>query len=162
MTEPGLDVAIVTYECRELALACVASLLEHAPRRGQTVTVVDNGSRDGTAEAVAAAHPAVTVIPLGANRGFSYAMNLGLRRGRAPAMLALNPDTRIGPGALDRLLTVLDERPEVAAVGPRLVREDGTLDHAARRSFPTIAGALGHFSGVGRRAGAPRAVAQYR
>ena len=77
-------------------------------------------------------------------------------------MLALNPDTRVLPGALDVLLRVPDEHPEVAVCGPRLVREDGTFDHAAKRSFPTIAGALGHFLRVGRSARAPRRLAQYR
>jgi hypothetical protein len=36
-------------------------------------------------------------------------------------------------------------------VGPRLIKPDGVLDHAAKRSFPTPLSALGHFTGVGRR-----------
>ena len=44
--------------------------------------------------------------------------------------------------------------PEVAVVGPRLLRPDGSLDHAAKRSFPTPLSALGHFTGIGRRDGA--------
>ena len=47
-------------------------------------------------------------------------------------------------------------------VGCRLVRRDGSFDHAAKRSFPTPLSALAHFTGVGRRANAPRALAQYR
>ena len=47
-------------------------------------------------------------------------------------------------------------------VGPRLERADGSLDHAARRSFPTPLSALGHFSGLGRRAGASGPLAAYR
>ena len=46
--------------------------------------------------------------------------------------------------------------------GCRLVRDDGSFDHAARRSFPTIVGALGHFVGIGRLARSPRPLAQYR
>ena len=65
-------------------------------------------------------------------------------------MLLLNPDTEVYAGTLDRLAAVLDARPEVAVVGPRLVRPDGSFDHAARRSFPTILGAAAHFTGVGR------------
>jgi N-acetylglucosaminyl-diphospho-decaprenol L-rhamnosyltransferase len=56
----------------------------------------------------------------------------------------------------------MEERPEVGICGCRLVREDGTFDHAAKRSFPTPLGALAHFTGVGRAAWAPRALSQYR
>ena len=45
----------------------------------------------------------------------------------------------------------MEEHPEIGIAGPRLERPDGTFDHASRRSFPTLLGALGHFSGIGRR-----------
>jgi N-acetylglucosaminyl-diphospho-decaprenol L-rhamnosyltransferase len=157
----ALDVVIVSHECRELVLAAVRSVREHPPAAGATVTVVDNASSDGTVSALKAAFPGVTVVPFAENRGFSAASNAGIRLGKAPIVLALNPDTRVGPGALDSLLSVLEQHPEAAVVGPKLVREDGSLDHAARRSFPTIAGALGHFTGLGRRPGAPAELAQY-
>jgi N-acetylglucosaminyl-diphospho-decaprenol L-rhamnosyltransferase len=77
-------------------------------------------------------------------------------------VLVLNPDTRITPGALDALLELMERRPEVGICGPRLEQEDGTFDHASARSFPTPLGALGHFTGLGRREDAPGALAQYR
>ncbi len=65
-------------------------------------------------------------------------------------------------GALDTALDAISGRPEVAVVGPRLLRPDGTLDHASKRSFPTPLSALGHFTGIGRRRGARGALAAYR
>ena len=65
-------------------------------------------------------------------------------------------------GALDTVIGVLERHAEVGVVGPRLERADGSLDHAARRSFPTPLSALGHFSGLGRRAGASGPLAAYR
>ena len=65
-------------------------------------------------------------------------------------MLALNPDTRVTAGSLDRLLDLMDARPEIGICGCRLELDDGTLDHAAKRSFPTPLSALGHFTGIGR------------
>jgi GT2 family glycosyltransferase len=56
---------------------------------------------------------------------------------------------------------VLDAKSEVAVVGPKLVRADGSFDHAARRSFPTPFGAVAHFAGIGRLARGGR-LAQYR
>jgi hypothetical protein len=81
------------------------------------------------------------------NLGFGAASNIGIRAGTGRYVLLLNPDTRITAGALDALLAILDTRNDVGTVGPKLLRDDGTPDHAARRSFPTIAGALGHFTG---------------
>jgi hypothetical protein len=42
------------------------------------------------------------------------------------------------------------EHRDIGIAGPRLEQPDGSFDHASRRSFPTVLGALGHFSGVGR------------
>jgi GT2 family glycosyltransferase len=50
----------------------------------------------------------------------------------------------------------------IGMAGCRLELEDGTFDHAARRAFPTPLGALGHFTGIGRRGNAPARLAQYR
>ncbi len=132
------------------------------PRGDARIIVVDNASADGTAELVRSEFPEVELILNAHNLGFSAANNLAIRRGSAPYVLALNPDTQLTEGALDRLISLMDEHPEVGICGCRLVRDDGSFDHAARRSFPTIAGALGHFVGVGRLARSPRSLAQYR
>lgn len=148
-----LDVVIVSYRSPELLRACLASLGEalSGPMR---VIVVDNASADGTVEMVSAEFPEVELIAADRNLGFAAATNLGIRRGKAEYVLALNPDTRLTRGCLDRVTQVMDARPEVGICGPRLVREDGSFDHAAKRLFPTPLGALVHF------AGSPRS--QYR
>jgi GT2 family glycosyltransferase len=161
VSEDGLDVGIVAYRSRRLLRDCLASLLEHAPARPMHVVVVDNDSRDGTAE-TARAFPGVELIEAGQNLGFAAATNLALSRGSGCYFLALNPDTRLHAGALDHLLGLMDEHAGIGICGCRLEREDGSFDHAARRSFPTPLGALAHFTGVGRSDGAPAALAQYR
>jgi N-acetylglucosaminyl-diphospho-decaprenol L-rhamnosyltransferase len=161
-TGPGIDVVIVSYRCRELLRSCLGSLRSHPPTGTMHVVVVDNASGDGTVEMVAAEHPEVDLIASETNLGFAAATNLGSRRGDAPYLLALNPDTAVTAGALDTVLAAIDSRPEVAIAGARLVREDGSLDHASKRSFPTPLSALGHFTGVGRRPGARGRLAAYR
>jgi hypothetical protein len=126
------------------------------------VHVVDNDSGDGTAEMVEREFPEVRLTRSGANLGFGRANNIALREGRAAYALVLNPDTRVEPGCLDTLLELMDARPEIGLAGPKLVQADGTLDHAARRSFPTPLGALAHFSGIGRLSDAPAQLSQYR
>jgi GT2 family glycosyltransferase len=162
MSDGGLDVVIVSYRSRELLRECLGALGAHPPSCPMRVVVVDNASGDGTVELVAQDFPEVDLIALAENLGFAAATNLGARRGSASYLLALNPDTAVGPGALDRVIAVLESHPDVAVVGPRLLRPDGSFDHAARRSFPTPLSALGHFTGVGRRAGAAGRLAAYR
>jgi len=159
--EDGLDVGIVAYRNRSLLRDCLDSLQEHAPSRPLRVVVVDNDSRDGTVELVASL-PGVELIEPRRNVGFAAATNLAIRRTGSRYFLALNPDTRLRAGVLDTLLALMDGDPRIGICGCRLEREDGTFDHASRRSFPTPLGAIAHFTGVGRRDGAPTALAQYR
>jgi N-acetylglucosaminyl-diphospho-decaprenol L-rhamnosyltransferase len=96
------------------------------------------------------------------NLGFGAANNLAIREGSAPYVLALNPDTRMTEGALDTLVQLMEDDPRIGICGCRLVRDDGSFDHAARRSFPTVLGALSHFTKVGQSARAPERLSQYR
>ena len=92
--------------------------------------------------------------------GYAYANNLGLRAvgyegGASPDALPryallLNPDTVLPPDALANTVAFMDAHPDVGILGPRLVREDGSLDRACRRSFPTPAVSFYRFSGLGR------------
>jgi N-acetylglucosaminyl-diphospho-decaprenol L-rhamnosyltransferase len=155
-----LDVVVVAYRCRDHLRRCLASVERHAPADTR-VCVVDNDSRDGTVKMVRGEFPSVSLIESGENAGFARATNRGIAAGSAPYVLALNPDTELREDTLGTLLELMDEHPEIGIAGPRLEQPDGTFDHASRRSFPTVLGALGHFSGVGRRFERGR-LAQYR
>lgn len=148
---------------RALARACLGSLRRHPLTLGPTLTwVVDNASADGTLEMVTCEFPDARLVPVGRNVGFAAANNVALRQVRAPYLLLLNPDTEVRAGALDAAITALADRPEVGVLGVRLERPDGSFDHAAKRSFPTVVGALAHFLGLGGRRWAPAWLAQYR
>jgi N-acetylglucosaminyl-diphospho-decaprenol L-rhamnosyltransferase len=159
---PALDVVIVSYRSRDLLARCLDSLRAHPPSGPLKVVVVDNASGDGTAALVRASYPEVDLIAADTNLGFAAATNLGAARGDAPYLLALNPDTALTDGALDTVLAAIEVHPQVAVAGPRLLRPDGSLDHASKRSFPTPLSALGHFTGLGRRPGATGRLAAYR
>lgn len=87
---------------------------------------MDNASSDGSA--AAARRWPVQVIDAGANRGFAAANNIGIRASRGDALLLLNGDTVVPPGAIDALLRELDGHPEAAVVGPRLVDGEGRAE----------------------------------
>lgn len=149
---PALDIVIVTA-AGSLAhvRACLDSIAEHPLEAGSlSVHVVDNASRDGTVRTLRAEYPWVRVTELDANAGFARANNVALRDARAPLCLVLNPDTKVGPGALDFLCALAHEHPRAAAVGCRLVDAAGKPDHNAKRSVPRPVPALLHFSGLSR------------
>jgi N-acetylglucosaminyl-diphospho-decaprenol L-rhamnosyltransferase len=162
LDELSLDIVIVSYQSRGLLQACLTSLREFAPHVPTRIFVVDNGSTDGTAEMVRRDFSEIELHAARENLGFSRANNLAIRRGDARYVLALNPDTRLIENALDPLIALMEQRPDVGMCGCRLELEDGTFDHAAKRNFPTPLGALAHFTGIGRRSGSRTSLAQYR
>jgi N-acetylglucosaminyl-diphospho-decaprenol L-rhamnosyltransferase len=144
-----LEVVIVSHGAEALLRRCLRSLREHPSSGGETrVTVVDSGSPDATPEMVEHEFPEVRLLRRG-NIGFSAANNLVLRESEAEAVLLLNPDTEIYAGTLDAALARLRSEPRIGMVGVKLVTESGELDHACKRSFPTPAAAVGHFTGIG-------------
>jgi len=99
--------------------------------------VFDNASADGSAEAVAAQYPQVRLEVSTKNLGFARANNRVAAFAKGEFWLLLNPDTFVHPSAIDQLLQFLVERPRVAAVGPRLVNPDGSLQLSIWRR-PTL------------------------
>lgn len=148
---PDLSVVIVSYECRDHLERCLGSLLEERSRVPMEVVVVDNASTDGTVEMVRRLHPWVAVVEAGANRGFSWASNAGIRRSTAELVLLLNPDTVVPAGALSACVEEMGRRPEVGMLGCKLVQPDGTLDHACKRGIPTPGSSLAYMLGLHRR-----------
>ncbi|MDQ3739526.1 MAG: glycosyltransferase family 2 protein [Actinomycetota bacterium] len=161
---PVLDIVIVSSTgAREVLRPCLRSLREHPLTIGDMrVHLVDNASTDGTPEMVRTEFPEVVLHALDWNSGFCVANNVVLRETQAELVLVLNPDTEVYDGVLDHMVRFMRSRPDVGMSTCRLEQPDGTLDHAAKRSFPTPLGALAHFVGIGRRARAPKWLAQYR
>src|SRR4029079_12824665 len=109
---PLLSVVVPTHDTRELTLACLEALAGAAPRAADLeVLVVDDASADGTAEAIAAAHPQVRVLRREKAGGFAPAANQGLAQARGDVLLLLNSDTEMEPGGLDALLAAFAADP---------------------------------------------------
>jgi hypothetical protein len=146
---PDLGVVVVNYRTPALTLAAVASLQPaRAAFPGLRAVVVDGGSADGSAEAIAAAIAArgwggwVTPLPLALNGGFAFANNRAIAAlaaaGPLPPLVALlNPDARVRPGALEALAALLAREPDAGAVGALLIHEDGRSQSSAFR-FPSL------------------------
>ena len=116
-----VSVVIVSYNTRADLERCLRSLGDTPAAIAVDVVVVDNASGDGSSDWVRANCPAVRLIDAGDNLGFARANNLGIRATASELVLLLNPDTVVPPGAIDRMVGVLDRHPGVAALGPRLI-----------------------------------------
>ena len=136
---PRLSIVIVTYNSRADIDRCLESLTEHRPATDHEIVIVDNASPDETARAVRERWPAVRVLDAGGNVGFSRANNIGMRATFGELVLLLNPDTVVPHGALDTLVHILDARPDVAVVGPRLVDLSGRAELSFGRMISPLA-----------------------
>lgn len=154
-----LGIIIVNWNTRDLLRRCLQTVLASEGDFSYRVVLVDNASTDGSADMVRAEFPTVEVIASPTNGGFSYGNNLGLRHlgyhnagqvaDHAPRYaLLLNPDTEVPSTSLFEMARYMDAHPQIGVAGPKLVLEDGSLDKACRRSFPSPTVAFYHFSGL--------------
>ncbi len=141
----SIALIIVNYGTGALVLSHLPQIrAEMAAFPGSRLFIVDNASPNGDGALVekeTAAFDDVTVIAAPRNGGFSYGNNLGFREalnGEFSHVYLLNPDAYPLQGCLKTLITFLDVRSKVGAVGSRLEGEDGTVQTSAFR-FSTIA-----------------------
>jgi GT2 family glycosyltransferase len=122
---PELSVIIVCHNGWPDLRRCLASLRDYPPASPHEVIVVDNCSEDGAPDRTAGEFPHFKLLRNRVNRGFPAANNQGIEAARGRFLLFLNPDTRVGPGFLDRMLDALRSRPDWGAVGPALFNDRG-------------------------------------
>ncbi len=133
-------VGIVSWNSGEHLGRCLEALPAALVGCEGEVVVVDNASRDNSAE-VAERHQGVQLIRSSVNVGYARAMNLALGGSDAQVLIALNPDTIPAPRSLSRLVAKLRSQPDVGLVAPRLVNLDGSSQQSAYR-FPAPATAV--------------------
>jgi N-acetylglucosaminyl-diphospho-decaprenol L-rhamnosyltransferase len=156
-----LSVVIVNYNTCDLLRDCLASLRPELAGVDTEVLVVDNASTDGSVAMLAEAFPEVRVLVNPTNTGFSRANNRALRQAQGRDVLLLNPDTLVRRGAVGTLIDALHSLPGAVAIGPRVVRPDGRLDLACRRSFPSPGVAAARLLGLSRLFPRSRWLARY-
>lgn len=167
---PDLSVVIVNWNTADYLRRCLVSisrcLANDAPantdRRPQIeVIVVDNASKDGSAEMVQREFPWVKLVANQANAGYAAGNNQGIKLSSGRYLLLLNPDTVVPCGALRRLVEYMDDHPEAGVVGVRLLNPDGTVQPSCR-SFPEPAYLIYETLGLARLFRKSRRFAAYR
>ncbi|HDO31173.1 MAG TPA: glycosyltransferase family 2 protein [Desulfobacteraceae bacterium] len=118
--EQDINIVIPNYNGKDFLRTCLASI------QGQTcssyqVTVVDNGSADGSVEFIRDRYPAIRLIVLPANKGFSAAVNAGIDSSAHPFVFLLNNDTELAADCLEQLLLAAAVRPEFDFFAPKML-----------------------------------------
>lgn len=141
-----LSIVIVSWNVSDLLRRCLRSVLESLELEGARalaveVWVVDNASRDESAEMVRREFAQARVIANAHNEGFTRGNNQGITASDGRHILLLNPDTEVVGNALALMVDHMDAHPEVGALGPQLLYPDGRVQ-SSRRRFPNLRTAL--------------------
>ncbi len=132
-----VTVIVVSYNTKHLLDEMFRCLLAAAQAVQLQVIVVDNASRDGSADHVARRYPQVELIRNRENVGFGRANNQALERVQGEFVLLLNTDAFLQPGAVDQTVACLRRHPKVGVLGAKLVGRDGDLQPSCRY-FPSV------------------------
>lgn len=145
-----LSILVVNWNTRDLVLRCLDALpAALAGAAGSETVVVDNGSTDGSPEALAARSD-IRLVRNDRNLGFAEAVNQAYRAAAGELVLLLNSDATAEPGAVATLVRFLDEHPRAAAAAPVYRYPDGR-DQPFHYRLPTVATGLASCSALVRR-----------
>lgn len=133
-----LSILIVSYNTRQLTLACLESCFATVHKASFEVIVVDNMSADGSAEAIGARFPQVRLIRAERNLGFAAANNRAAAGARGRYLLLLNSDAALLEGSMEALLGFADRHAHAGIYGGRTFFADGTLNPASCWRRPTL------------------------
>jgi len=131
-----VSVVIVSWNACDVLRGCLHSILEETHDVSFEIIVVDNASRDGSAEMVRNEYPVIKLIENPENRGFAAANNQGIRVASGRYILLLNPDTIILESAICHCVRYADLHMDVGVVGCQVLEDDHRIQPTGF-SFPS-------------------------
>lgn len=146
-----LSIVIVSYNTKDVLKECLESIHKTAKNLSFEVIVVDNASKDGTAEAITNFQLPISnfkFIQNKENLGFSKANNVGIKETSGRYVLFLNPDVVVYEKTLEGMVKFMDKEKQVGAATCKVMLPSGKIDDASHRGFPTPWNAFAHFSGL--------------
>ncbi len=123
-----LTVIVISYNTKDLTLACLKTLYDNTHKTRFHTVVLDNASTDGSVEAIAENFPQVELIASKDNHGFAKGNNIVAAEATTKWLLLLNPDTEVHANAVDNLLEFAKANPQAGITGGRTVFPDGSLN----------------------------------
>jgi GT2 family glycosyltransferase len=128
-------------------LACLRSIEKEAANLNFEILLIDNGSTDGSVEALRVLHKKdfwkkrLTLIFNKSNSGYSKANNQGIKKAKGEYILLLNNDTIVHKNSLQNLLEFGKKTKDAGVVGSKLLNIDGTVQESVF-NFPTLTNAV--------------------
>ena len=142
------SVIIIAYNSCDFIPACLKSVRDACEGIDSQIIVLDNGSNEPIIPEIKNFFPEVEWLDSKENLGFGKGCNLAEKHATKPYLFFINPDTIISKNAFREMLKFMEEHPEAGTVGCRILNEDGSLQWACRRSFPTIVSAVSKTIGL--------------
>lgn len=138
-----LSIIIVNYNTYALTKQTINSIIEKELSFKYEILLIDNASSDGSIEKLE--NEFISYVSQGilqvfinkTNLGFSKANNVGMRIAKGDYILLLNSDTVVSENCLEMCLTQIEKDKSIGALGCKVTLQDGKLDHACKRGFPT-------------------------
>ena len=141
MNNPQISVIIVSFNTCNLLRDCLNTLIKESGNINYETIVIDNASKDNSAEMVATEFPEIKLICNNENLGFAAANNIGFAQAQGEYIVLLNSDAFLQPYALERALAYMQANPKIGIGGARLINQDGSWQPSSRM-FPNL---LNHF-----------------
>ena len=132
-----LSIVIVNWNTRDLLRDCLQSVEAGSGSLKLEVLVVDNASRDASAEMVRAEFPRVHLIENNENLGFAAGNNVALKKAVGRFVMLLNTDTLVHGSVLAEAVAWLGAHPDVGVIGPRVLNSDGSVQPSCS-AFPSL------------------------
>lgn len=145
-----LSIVVVNLNTRDLTIGCLRSIEKEAKDLSFEVLLTDNGSNDGSVEALKKLQNErywknkLTLIFNDSNTGYAKANNQGIKKAKGEYILLLNNDTVVHKNALQNLVKFADSTPDAGVIGSRLLNIDGSLQMSCYH-FPTITNAINEY-----------------
>ena len=149
MPSSGISIVVPTRDTRDITLRCLATVAESVVTIPAEVILVDDGSGDGTVEAVEQQFPRTRVVRHDTSRGFAVAVNAGLRLATRPLVLLLNSDTELTRDAVDALVRAFAADARLGIAGAQLLYPDGSGQWSGGGA-PTLSWLFAESSGLAR------------
>ncbi len=136
-----VSIIIVNHNTKNLCTQAISSIENSQEKINYEIIVVDNSNR------IEERYEGGILIK---NKGFGNACNIGAKAASGKYLLFLNPDTILHKETLTKTMTYLERHKKIGVLGIKALLEDGTIDHACKRGFPTPINSLFYFIGLDR------------
>ncbi|MBA3871142.1 MAG: glycosyltransferase family 2 protein [Anaerolineae bacterium] len=130
---PDLSIIIVNYNTREPLRRCLKSIQTHKAALNVETIVVDNASKDGSADMVRQVMPEAILVEPGCNTWFTGGNNIGIQKATGDYVLILNPDTVFQKDTMQTMIAYLKAHPKVGSITCQMRFPDGGLQNTGSR-----------------------------